>query len=476
MCATETKELHVRFSNLSPTLSANLVHTCSWGIGLSPSGPAVAKGALPFSNPHEKICWARDGFGQVLQVPMNRSRFVENQAPANSILTFFFYPFISIPEDWVGYDWPEQHFFRQKFSVDPVPWVFLSLFAMILKIYHCSSRGLGGVFWDGRAQMAASSVQISQGLLGVVAAHLLPFGEDDVTLCPSLSSASWRMPEKHPPWHSSFCRTNISKPSMELASPGLPRGVPKSPAPAVAPLPLPLMLRAELPCVPCGIITNLPSRMFWGADFTCPSSLWCIVQVSLLSDCIATSAVPDQHCFCLLRASDPLGGWTRSSDASFDIPCLSYGNESSWNGLILCLAMFPSCLSGRFLFPIAPGALQRLLWSLKSLPVSLSRGSQKTVPDGSLWLLWILTPGVCSPMLAFCVTQAGVLWASAVFFFFLSFPLSFVCVTLDLLFKPHSVLFGCSFWIRKNCFKRLVTLGFLGKYIAFCLWKVWFEL
>lgn len=57
---------------------------------------------------------------------------------------------------------------------------------MILAIYQCSSTGLGGVFWDGRAQMAASLVQISQGLLGVVAAHLLPFGEDNVPLCPSL--------------------------------------------------------------------------------------------------------------------------------------------------------------------------------------------------------------------------------------------------------------------------------------------------
>lgn len=71
-------------SATSPTLWSNLVHTCSWRIGLSLPGAAVARGALPSSNPHEKSCRARGGFGQVLQAPINRSRFVENQASANS--------------------------------------------------------------------------------------------------------------------------------------------------------------------------------------------------------------------------------------------------------------------------------------------------------------------------------------------------------------------------------------------------------
>lgn len=61
---------------------------------------------------------------------------------------------------------------------------------MNLTMYQCSSKGLGRVFLDSRAQMASFLVQISQGLLGVVAAHLLRFGEDNVALCPSLNSAS----------------------------------------------------------------------------------------------------------------------------------------------------------------------------------------------------------------------------------------------------------------------------------------------
>lgn len=69
---------------MSPTLWANLVHTCSRRRGLSLPGATVARGALPSSNPHEKSCRARGGSGQVLQAQMNRSRFVENQASANS--------------------------------------------------------------------------------------------------------------------------------------------------------------------------------------------------------------------------------------------------------------------------------------------------------------------------------------------------------------------------------------------------------
>lgn len=315
--------------------------------------------------------------------------------------------------------------------MDPVPWAFLSCFPIILTMYQYSSKGFGGVFWDGRAQVASFSVQISQGLLGVVAVHLLLFGEDDVALCPSPNSTSCWMPEKSPPWPSSFSRTDISKPNMGLAPPGLPQGVPKTPLPAVAPLPLMLMLSAELSCAHSGIITNILSKMFCSVDFTPSSTLWCIMQVLLLLDCIAMRAVPDKHFFCLLWASDPSGGWTRSSDASFDIPCLSYGNESSWNGLVLSLAMLPSCLSGWFLFPIAPGAVQRLLWSLKSLPVSLSRESQKTVPDGSLrftlnfdaWCVFSHAGLVCN-------TSRSAPGQHCVFLFFFLFLFPFIVLCL----------------------------------------------
>lgn len=267
------------------------------------------------------------------------------------------------------------------------------------------------------------------------------------------------MPEKRPPWPSRFSRRDISKPSIRLAPPGLPQRVPKSPIPMVGPLPLMPMLSAELTSVHSAIIMNTLSKMFCGVHFTPSSSLYCIVQVLLLPDCIAASAVPDKLFFCLLWASDPSGGWTRSSDASFDIHCLSYGNESSQNGLVLSLAIFPSCLSGWVLFPIAPGAVQRLLWSLKSLPVSLSRESQKTVPDGSLRFILNFD--------AWCVfSHAGLVCNKpecsrpALWFSFFSFPFSFVCVMLDLIFRPHLVLFGCFFWIRKKRFQEACDSGF----------------
>lgn len=103
------------------------------------------------------------------------------------------------------------------------------------------------------------------------------------------------MPEKSPPWPSSFSRTDVSQPNTGL----VPRGVPESPIPEVAPPPLTLMLSAAFTCVRCGIITNTLSKKFCGVDFAPSLSLWSIVQVLLLPGCIATSAVPDKHFLCL---------------------------------------------------------------------------------------------------------------------------------------------------------------------------------
>lgn len=95
-------------------------------------------------------------------------------------------------------------------------------------------------------------------------------------------------------------------------------------------------------------VTHIFSKMYCSVDFIPSWSLWCIVHV--LSP---ANRIP--------QASDPSGGPRRPSPACFDIPCLSDGNEPFWNGPPHSLAMFPSCLSGQLLYPIAPGAVQRLL-------------------------------------------------------------------------------------------------------------------
>lgn len=134
----------------------------------------------------------------------------------------------------------------------------------------------------------------------------------------------------------------------------------------------------ELSCLHNGIMRNILSKTLCSFDFT-PSDL---LGASCKFCCLPTALLrvpPDQHFCCLLGAS--LWLW----DAPFDIPWLSYGNESSWNGLLLSLAMFPSCLPGRFLYRIAPGALQRLLWSLKSLRVPEPRKPE----DRTWWVIMI---------------------------------------------------------------------------------------
>lgn len=223
----------------------------------------------------------------------------------------------------------------------------------------------------------------------------------------------------------------------------------------------------ELSCLHNGIMRNILSKTLCSFDFT-PSDLlgasckFCRSPTALLRvlRLISISAAcwgPPFGCgMHLLIFPDYLMEMSPPEmDCYFLLPC------------------FPAVFLADFYIPLLLG-LFKGFFGVWNPCVSLSRESQKTVPGGSLWFTlnfdaWC----VFSHAGLVCNTSRSALGQHCVFLFF-SFFLCLCYAWFDIQTSLSAL------WLlllnKKNCFKKIVALGFSGEYIAFLILKVWFEL